>query len=495
MSGPFNNRNTIGAGQNRDVGKRDEKPVFDDAGNGRQSAGKRNRIGNPCERSVQNEVTTVRDESKAVFAHPQAARTGHSGRGDRPLDRLLRRRKAEGNDLDRQRKPSERTNVLGAVGDDNHAGGGRCNDLLAQQSPPAALDQDEVGADLVGAVDRQIEFRRVIERRQRNAQAFGLCAGRFRGRDAYDREPAPHPFGQQIDELLRGRPRAEPQAHAGAHVFQGLSGRLPLLRFGVHGLLRLSLDQVAEPVQRRRDRPRACPRPNPRLAMRVPSPPVIVFDLDGTLVDTAPDLIATLNSVFADGGLPPVPADEARAMIGAGVKPLIERGLVAEGVRFTSAELDQLYKIYLDRYAAHIADLSRPFPGVEAALDVLAGEGYRFAVCTNKLEWLSVRLLDALGLSARFDAICGQDTFGTPKPDPEMLRKTIRRAGGDPASAIMVGDSATDIETARAAGIPVVAVDFGYTEIPISELGPDRVISHFDQLPDAVRALRVKSSI
>jgi phosphoglycolate phosphatase len=193
---------------------------------------------------------------------------------------------------------------------------------------------------------------------------------------------------------------------------------------------------------------------------------IIAFDLDGTLVDTAPDLIATLNLVLAEKSVPPVAYDEARAMIGGGVKVLLERGLKAQDISLSPADLNGLYEVYLEHYAAHIADTSRPFDGLIASLDVLEDQGFRFAVCTNKLEWLSVRLLDALDLSRRFAAICGQDTFGTPKPDPEMLRKTIRMAGGDPALALMVGDSATDIDTARAAGIPVIAVDFGYTASP-----------------------------
>ena len=184
-------------------------------------------------------------------------------------------------------------------------------------------------------------------------------------------------------------------------------------------------------------------------------PPVIAFDLDGTLVDTAPDLIATLNIVFAEQNVPPVPYEAARAMIGGGVKVLLERGLAAQDIPFTPADLDRLYGGYLERYAAHIADRSRPFPGLEAALDRLAHRGFRFAVCTNKLEWLSVRLLEALDLSRRFAAICGQDTFGIAKPDPEMLRRTIRQAGGDPACAVMVGDSGNDIDTARAAGVQI----------------------------------------
>jgi phosphoglycolate phosphatase len=216
---------------------------------------------------------------------------------------------------------------------------------------------------------------------------------------------------------------------------------------------------------------------------------LIVFDLDGTLVDTAPDLVGTLNFIFAREGLPPVPYDEARQFIGGGAKMMLERGLQAEGRSCTPPALEQLYADFVAHYAAHIAERSRPFPGLEAALDELAARGHRFAVCTNKLEWLSRRLLDELGLSARFAAICGQDTFGVQKPDPEILRRTIAQAGGTTDRAVMVGDSATDIDTARAASIPVVGVDFGYTDIPIAELAPDRVIGSFAELPAAVRQL------
>ena len=137
-----------------------------------------------------------------------------------------------------------------------------------------------------------------------------------------------------------------------------------------------------------------------------------VFDLDGTLVDTAPDLVATLNTVFAREGLPPVAYEAARNMVGGGARHMIERGLAAERRSLPAAEIDRLCRDFIDHYAAHIADRSRPFPGLEAALDELAGHGLSLIVCTNKLEWLSVRLLDALGLSSRFVANCGADTFG-----------------------------------------------------------------------------------
>jgi phosphoglycolate phosphatase len=214
----------------------------------------------------------------------------------------------------------------------------------------------------------------------------------------------------------------------------------------------------------------------------------IVFDLDGTLVDTAPDLIGSLNVLFAREGLAPITLNEGRGLIGGGVRQLIERGLALQGRTFTAAEIDLLFADYITHYAEHIADGSRPFPGVVAALDVLAARGSRFAVCTNKLAWLAVRLLDRLGLSPRFVAICGRDTFGIEKPNPEILRRTILAAGGDLADSIMVGDSGTDIATARAAGVPVVAVDFGYTDVPVAELDPDRIISHFDALPAAIGA-------
>jgi len=217
--------------------------------------------------------------------------------------------------------------------------------------------------------------------------------------------------------------------------------------------------------------------------------PTIVFDLDGTLIDTAPDLIDTLNLILARHGLEPIPFEESRAMIGAGVRPLLLRGLASKGIKLPPEQVDQLFAEFLDIYAAHIADRSRPFPGLERALDALSAEGCTLAVCTNKLEWLSVKLLKQLKLASRFAAICGQDTFTMRKPDPEMLRLTIARAGGDTGHSVMVGDSITDVATARAAGVPVIAVDFGYTETPPKQLGADRLISHFDGLPAAVMQL------
>jgi phosphoglycolate phosphatase len=217
--------------------------------------------------------------------------------------------------------------------------------------------------------------------------------------------------------------------------------------------------------------------------------PTVVFDLDGTLVDTAPDLINALNFVLNREGLPAVPLKSARNMIGAGARKLLERGLEVDGRHVGPQDLDRLTNHFIDHYAAHIADESRPFEGLEDALDTLSARGCRFAVCTNKLEWLSKLLLDRLGLSSRFSAICGADTFGVSKPDPAILQQTVVRAGGHLASTVMVGDAGPDVGVARRANVPVVGVDFGYTDIPMADLKPDRLIGHMRDLPGAVESL------
>jgi phosphoglycolate phosphatase len=217
--------------------------------------------------------------------------------------------------------------------------------------------------------------------------------------------------------------------------------------------------------------------------------PVIAFDLDGTLVDTAPDLIDTLNLVFEREGLPPVPYATARNLIGGGARAMIVRGLEAEGRNVSKTELDALVADFLAHYGEHLADKSRPFPGLVEALDELTAQGFRLAVCTNKLERLASGLLDALELSNRFAAICGQDTFGIQKPDPQILLRTISAAGGDAKRAVMIGDSEMDVRTARAAGMPIVAVDFGYSDPPVVKFAPDRLIAHFAELTRAVSEL------
>jgi phosphoglycolate phosphatase len=217
--------------------------------------------------------------------------------------------------------------------------------------------------------------------------------------------------------------------------------------------------------------------------------PTIVYDLDGTLADTAEDLVATLNHLLGREGLAPLPVESAGSLLGAGARALIMRGFAASGRSLDPEEIEALFAGYLRYYEAHIVDRTRLYPGVKQALAAFAGDGWRQAVCTNKIESLARLLITKLGIAERFAFICGQDTFGVAKPDAKPLLGTIAASGGSRNRAIMVGDSETDIKAARAAGVPVIAVDFGYADTPVRELGPDRVISHFDELMGACDAL------
>jgi phosphoglycolate phosphatase len=217
--------------------------------------------------------------------------------------------------------------------------------------------------------------------------------------------------------------------------------------------------------------------------------PIVVFDLDGTLAETAGDIIATLNVILREEGLAAIPLERAKELIGAGAKMLLERGFKSNGATLTPERLDSLFLRFLDHYEAHIIDHSHLYEGVEASLDQLLSSGYRLAVCTNKIERHSIKLLKLLGVSERFATIAGRDTYAYFKPDPRHLTETIRSAGGDLRRAVMVGDSRTDIDTARAAGIPSIGVPFGYTDVPIAALNPTAVIDHFDRLHATVEQL------
>jgi phosphoglycolate phosphatase len=219
------------------------------------------------------------------------------------------------------------------------------------------------------------------------------------------------------------------------------------------------------------------------------APATIVFDLDGTLVDTAPDLVRALNHAIALEGAAPISIEETRSMIGAGAGALLARGLSARGRNIADERFEELHRAFLDHYEAHIADHSRPFDGTEAALDRLRDAGYGLAICTNKIERFAVKLVGLLGLDRYFRVIVGGDSYDKQKPDPTPLMGAIGRAGGNGLPAILVGDSATDLWTAQAAGIPLIGVTFGYTEVPMAELGPDRLISDYDALDAAVDAL------
>jgi phosphoglycolate phosphatase len=214
--------------------------------------------------------------------------------------------------------------------------------------------------------------------------------------------------------------------------------------------------------------------------------PTLVFDLDGTLVETAPDLLDSLNHCLGIARMAAVDEARLRSYVGMGGKVMIERAFAAQNAPLAEAQLAELLVAFLEHYTDNIPGRSLAFPGVDAALDRFEADGWILAVCTNKYEALSRKLLEALGLAPRFAAICGQDTFSFRKPDPRHLIETIRLAGGNPERAVMVGDSQTDIDTAKRAGIPVVAVDFGYTDRHVREFEPSRVISHFDELTVAM---------
>lgn len=230
--------------------------------------------------------------------------------------------------------------------------------------------------------------------------------------------------------------------------------------------------------------------------MAVDGPPeplrgaVIAFDLDGTLVETAPDLIGTLNWLLEQEGLPHLPIGEARPFIGRGARWMIERGFQAAGVHLPPARSLELFERFIPHYLDRIADESRPFPGCEAALDALAAAGAKLAVCTNKRTDLSIALLEKLDLARRFHAIVGADLAPAIKPDPRHLQVAVDAVGGgDMRRTIMVGDAATDAGAARNAGAHLVLVSFGYTEIPVADLEPDELIHSFDALPEACMRL------
>lgn len=219
----------------------------------------------------------------------------------------------------------------------------------------------------------------------------------------------------------------------------------------------------------------------------------IVFDLDGTLIDTAPDLVATANAVLVERGFDAVLADVLRPVISFGSRRMLQAALAHQQKTLPVAEVDAMFEDFLVYYRANIADHSRPFPHLRETLTGLAGDGASLAVCTNKLERLSLDLLQALDLVSPFRFIAGRDTFPISKPDPGHLIGAIEGAGGDPSHAIMVGDSDVDVETAKAAGVPIIGVTFGYTPIPIRDLGCDAVIDSYAEFRPALGTLLTRA--
>lgn len=215
----------------------------------------------------------------------------------------------------------------------------------------------------------------------------------------------------------------------------------------------------------------------------------IAFDLDGCLVDTAPDLIGTLNVILDEHGHPGLPLESARTLVGHGARAMLARGFEAAGETVEPAAMATLFERFIELYLGRIARASRPYPGVVEALDGFADAGARLTVCTNKRTDLSLALLDALDLTRWFAVVMGPDKAGAAKPDPRHLIAAIEAAGGVAERALMVGDSRTDVGAAVAAGVPVVAVSFGYSDVPPIELGADALIDSFAELPPVARRL------
>ena len=215
----------------------------------------------------------------------------------------------------------------------------------------------------------------------------------------------------------------------------------------------------------------------------------VIFDLDGTLVDTAPDLMRATNHVLAARGRRPITMDEVRVFVGHGARVLLTRGLAATGGLPQGYDVEPDYLAFVDYYRDNIAEESAPFPGTIDLLERLRAEGIGLGVCTNKLEDLSVRLLEALDMQRYFGSVVGPDTIGIAKPDARPFRESVARLGLANPRAVMVGDSETDVLTARNAGVPVIGVPFGYTPQHVSVFRPDRVIAHYDQAWEAIEAL------
>ncbi|CAN7470964.1 phosphoglycolate phosphatase [Rhizobium sp. LjRoot30] len=210
--------------------------------------------------------------------------------------------------------------------------------------------------------------------------------------------------------------------------------------------------------------------------------PLVVFDLDGTLIDTAPDLVASLNHTIAAADLEPVTYADLTHLVGHGARAMIERAFALRGKPLVEEEYPAMLERFITFYQDTMPGDSRPFPGLLAALDRLAAAGFQLAVCTNKMEGLARTLLERLDMTGRFAAITGGDTFTVRKPDAAHLLGTVERAGGDPRRTLMVGDSLNDFLVARNAGIPSLGVPFGYSDAPIESFDPGHIIRHFDEL-------------
>jgi phosphoglycolate phosphatase len=218
--------------------------------------------------------------------------------------------------------------------------------------------------------------------------------------------------------------------------------------------------------------------------------PALIFDLDGTLVDTAPDLLAAMNAVLTQQGRRTVDPETLRHMVGFGAASLIRQAMAATGDPISDERLPALVNDFVVHYGTHIADGSMPFPGVVDTLAELQARNVPMGVLTNKPQELALPLLDALGMSRFFGAIHGAGRFSYVKPDPRVFHHVVEELAGDPnTAAVMIGDSTTDAKTARAANVPVILLSYGYTPDPVETLGADAVTGDFRDIPMLVRGI------
>ena len=217
--------------------------------------------------------------------------------------------------------------------------------------------------------------------------------------------------------------------------------------------------------------------------------PALIFDLDGTLVDTAPDLLAALNAVLLNEARRPVDLADLRHLVGFGARAMLAEAFTMTGGPAEPERLEGMMDAFLAHYRSHIADLSRPYPGVEETLTAFEAEGARMGVLTNKPHDLTLLLMAKLGLDKYFAAIFGQGRMPYTKPDARIFPDVVREVGGVGAGALMIGDSITDVQTARAGGAPVILLSYGYTPEPARRLGADAVVDDFRAVPAAVRRL------
>lgn len=208
----------------------------------------------------------------------------------------------------------------------------------------------------------------------------------------------------------------------------------------------------------------------------------LIFDLDGTLVDTAPDLLAATNHVLAQNGREAVTRAQLLETISYGAREMIKRGFALTGEPHSDDQADPLFHEFINFYVNNLSVTSEPFPGCLPFLESAKASSFKLAVCTNKLEAMAVQLLTELKMDHLFEGIVGQDTAGVPKPDPAPFYAALDACGTSTTTAVMVGDSKTDVNTAKAAGVPSLVCSFGYTDIPVSDLGADVVFHHYDEL-------------